>query len=37
MGDYVNNRAQNIIGWGTAALLIGANAVFFAMSLAGAS
>jgi Mn2+/Fe2+ NRAMP family transporter len=37
MGDYVNNRAQNIIGWGTALLLIGANAVFFAMSLAGAS
>jgi len=36
MGDYVNNRAQNIIGWGTALLLIGANMVFFVMSAIGA-
>jgi NRAMP (natural resistance-associated macrophage protein)-like metal ion transporter len=36
MGAYVNKRSQNIIGWTTAVLLIGANTVFFAMSILGA-
>ena len=36
MGAYVNKRGQNVIGWTTAVLLIGANTVFFAMSIFGA-
>jgi NRAMP (natural resistance-associated macrophage protein)-like metal ion transporter len=36
MGAYVNKRSQNIIGWTTAVLLIGANTVFFVMSIFGA-
>jgi len=36
MGDYVNKRPQNVVGWSTAVLLIGANTLFFVMSAIGA-
>lgn len=36
MGAYVNKGLGNFIGWATAAILIGGNAIFFAMSFLGA-